>query len=188
MDDFLYKLRNARKKTGYDRNRRNQDNYSPRNDRNKPKGKKPQTLPVGVDHLSAIRRTLEAIAENQKQMMAAERQRRNIEERKSRALEDIVRLMDRQVREDVTPAAADEDRREAPQPRESAAVKANATGSAKPSRAHRERILKIIHGLREKGQTYEGIARHLETQNIPTLSGRGKWRSQTIYRLYKESV
>ncbi len=185
MDDFLYKLRNSRKKTGYDRNRRNQDNYSPRADRSKPKGKKPQNLPVGVDHLSAIRRTLETIAENQKQMLEAELRRRDVEERKARALEDIARLMGRREQDAAQPVS---DRRETPQPREAADADADAPGAARPSRADRERILKIIHGLREKGQTYEGIARHLETQNIPTLSGRGKWRGQTIYRLYKESV
>jgi len=119
MDDFLYKLRNARKKTGYDRNRRGQDNYSPRADRNKGKMKKPpQTVSVGFDHLAAIRRTLEAISENQKQLMDAERLRREIEERKALALEKIAgffgQLKEKPKSQEVAEAIAGETR-EAPQ-------------------------------------------------------------------------
>ena len=187
MDDFLYKLRNAKKKTGYDRNRRSQDNYSQRGDRSKFKGKKPQTVPVGVDHLAAIRRTLETIAENQKQLLEAGDQRRAIEERKIRALEEMARLMGRR---EGDAGGSGQGPREAPRVLEAAATggETDASGRQESPRTDREQILKIIHGLREKGQTYEGIARHLETRNIPTLSGRGKWRSQTIYRLCKESV
>jgi hypothetical protein len=187
MDDFLYKLRNARKKTGYDRNRRGQDSYTPRGDRNKGKMKKPpQTVSVGFDHLAAIRRTLETISENQKQLMDGERLRREIEERKAQALEKIAgfigQLKEKRKSPEVAPEIAEEEQ-EAPQ---TAGDKQEApAGSA---RADRDRVLKIIQGLREEGQTYEHIARHLETRKIPTLSGRGKWRGQTIYRLYKETV
>ncbi len=181
MDDFLYKLRNATKKTGYDRNRRSQDNYSQRGDRNKSRGKKPQTVSVGFDHLAAIRKTLESIAENQKQLMDAEHLRREIEERKALALETIANVIG-QLGERQGPPPANGKEQQAPP------AVGGETEAAVAGRADRDKILKIIHGLREKGQTYEHIARHLETQKIPTLSGRGKWRGQTIYRLYKETV
>ena len=195
MDDFLYKLRNARKKTGYDRNRRSQDNYGPRGDRNKGKMKKPpQTVSVGFDHLAAIRRTLEAISENQKQLMDAERLRREIEERKALALEKIAgffgQLKEKPKSQEVAEAIAEETQEalQTPQETPQAAGEKEAPAATNAARADRDRVLKIIQGLRQKGQTYEHIARHLETQKIPTLSGRGKWRGQTIYRLYKETV
>jgi len=95
MDDFLYKLRNAKNRSGYDRSRRTQDSYPYRTgDRKRPKGKKPPKMSgVSSDHLAAIRKTLETIVENQKQLMDAEGVRREIEERKALALETIARLV-----------------------------------------------------------------------------------------------
>lgn len=175
MDDFLYKLRNA-KKSSHDRSRRNQDSYSYRmGDRKKPKGRKfQQTSSLNSDHLAAIRKTLETIAENQKQQMGTERVRCEIEERKALALEKIAGLVGNLKEKDV--------------PREPADGSREVTKTTLPHRADRDMILKIIHGLRQKGQTYERIAEHLESEGIPTLSGKGKWRGQSIYRLNKETV
>ena len=186
MDDFLYKLRNAKKKTGYDRTRRGQDNYAPHGERNKGRMKKPpQAVSVGFDHLSAIRRALESISQNQKQLLDAERLRREIEERKALALEKIAafigQLKEKRKFPEDTPEIAGK-------AREAAQTAGKEPEAPAAARADRDRVLKIIHGLRQEGQTYEHIARHLETRKIPTLSGRGKWRGQTIYRLYKETV
>lgn len=176
MDDFLYKLRNAKNRSGYDRSRRTQDSYPYRTgDRKRPKGKKPPKMSgVSSDHLAAIRKALETIVENQKQLMDAEGVRREIEERKALALETIARLVGNLKEKNGLQVPADEGR-ETP-------------GTAKSPRAERDKIIKIISGLREKGQTYEHIAKHLENEKIPTLSGKGKWRGQSIYRLYKETV
>ena len=44
-------------------------------------------------------------------------------------------------------------------------------------------LVPMIKSLREQGYSYEKIARHLEENNVPTVSGRGKWRGQAVSKL-----
>ncbi len=44
----------------------------------------------------------------------------------------------------------------------------------------------IILKMRKKYETFDRIAAYLEGQDIPTLSGRGKWHAQTVHRLYED--
>jgi hypothetical protein len=50
----------------------------------------------------------------------------------------------------------------------------------------REEVLAMISDMREKGSTYDQIAKHLETEKIPTFSRKGQWRGQTVHRLYQK--
>ncbi|MBI9082419.1 MAG: hypothetical protein JEZ11_02400 [Desulfobacterales bacterium] len=50
-----------------------------------------------------------------------------------------------------------------------------------------EVALTLIRGMRDQGITYEKIARQLETQGVPTVSGRGKWRGQAVSKLLAEA-
>lgn len=63
--------------------------------------------------------------------------------------------------------------------------KAKKAVSKKASDAAREKAMKIIKAQRKKGLSFEKIARHLESQKIPTFSGKGSWRGQTIHKLLK---
>ncbi len=47
----------------------------------------------------------------------------------------------------------------------------------------REAIMDIIYGMREKGATYDDVAKQLIALEQPTFSGRGEWHAQTIHRL-----
>lgn len=49
-----------------------------------------------------------------------------------------------------------------------------------------EQLLEQILGLREKGFSYEKIAQQLDSEGVPTISGKGKWRGQTVSRLCKQ--
>ena len=55
------------------------------------------------------------------------------------------------------------------------------TGSSKTMQ--RNELQAMIRGLREQGFSYEKIARHLEETQVPTISGRGKWRGQAVSKL-----
>jgi hypothetical protein len=59
--------------------------------------------------------------------------------------------------------------------------------SVKSARAakkeNRQKVLDIITTMRDNGSTYNEIAMHLESQNIPTFSRKGKWHAQTIHRV-----
>ncbi len=54
--------------------------------------------------------------------------------------------------------------------------------------ANRKKILKMIAAMRRKGASYDQIARHLDTRGIPTFSGRGRWRKQTVHKLHQQLV
>ncbi len=47
----------------------------------------------------------------------------------------------------------------------------------------REEVMKIIESMREKGATFDQVAKHLVDINQPTFSGRGEWHAQTVHRL-----
>ena len=44
----------------------------------------------------------------------------------------------------------------------------------------------MIRDMREQGFSYDNIARQLDMKNIPTPSGRGKWRGQAVSKLLKK--
>lgn len=50
----------------------------------------------------------------------------------------------------------------------------------------REEVLTKIYNLRDNGLTYDQIAKQLETEEIPTFSRKGRWRGQTVHRLYQK--
>lgn len=47
----------------------------------------------------------------------------------------------------------------------------------------REELVAMIKGLREEGLSYEKIARHLQENQVATISGRGIWRGQAVSKL-----
>ncbi len=55
------------------------------------------------------------------------------------------------------------------------------------STASKDEVLRTIVEMRENGATFEVIALHLDNENIPTFSNRGKWHAQTIHRLYSQN-
>jgi hypothetical protein len=50
----------------------------------------------------------------------------------------------------------------------------------------RESVLGLIKEMRDKDLSYANIAYELETMGIPTFSGKGKWRGQTVHRLFQQ--
>jgi len=48
-------------------------------------------------------------------------------------------------------------------------------------------IVKLIYGLREKGESYQNILDHLEARGIPTKNKK-KWSKSTIYRILKNPI
>ncbi|MEA2060410.1 MAG: hypothetical protein U9P10_07885 [Thermodesulfobacteriota bacterium] len=47
----------------------------------------------------------------------------------------------------------------------------------------REEVMGTIYTMREKGKTFDEVAKHLVKIGQPTFSGRGEWHAQTIHRL-----
>jgi len=40
--------------------------------------------------------------------------------------------------------------------------------------------------MRDKGASFDKIAKYLDTKGVPTFSGRGKWRKQTVHKLHQQ--
>jgi hypothetical protein len=58
------------------------------------------------------------------------------------------------------------------------------TGKEKLGDDDKPRMLDIIASMRTKGNSWEKIARHMDDQNIPTVSGKGKWRGPAIKKFW----
>ena len=53
---------------------------------------------------------------------------------------------------------------------------------------HKKKVLEIIATQRNKGKTFDQIAEYLKQEDVPTLSGRGKWHAQTVHRVYEDNL
>ena len=189
MNDFLHNLRNAKDKR-FDRNRRPYDNNQyPGVDRANGNYRK-KIMPRNGDLLEAlpaIKKLLEDVSENQKRLAVAE-------ERKAAALERIADHFFKPAPEEMSnedqpmaeTAAAEPDRTDAttadPDRTEAVTAEPDRT-DAQSTAMDREKLVALIRELREKGLSFEKVARELQAQGIPTVSGRGTWRGPLASRL-----
>jgi hypothetical protein len=80
-----------------------------------------------------------------------------------------------------------------PQPAEADAVvkpppeTALAPDTSNPE-ARRQAAFKIIQERRNEGEGFDEIARYLVSADIPTLTGKGQWRAQSVSRLYNQQA
>jgi len=197
MNDFLKSLR-TKEKQKYERNNRkpynnqyngNQYNGNPQykgNEGNYKKG--PGHRSEETDKLMAalgqtvpeIKIVLENIAENQHRLAEAEERRAGAEERKAGAFEALAESIQTIVSKGIPfPVNSGIPYTPSPSPVE-------VEKPTRSSAADRENVLDTIFGMRDQGATYTEIASHLDSESIPTFSGKGKWHAQTIHRLCQE--
>lgn len=182
MDDFLYNVRTGNMRNmdksnrRYDNNRYKSQNRQQGKDRRK--GGYVNYRSLSTDQFAAIKEALGTLAENQGRQTAA--------------LEKIAESLATLVSTGMTTTGS------LPKPEispPSPPVDVDATEHATKSTTENEptsppqtraEMVGLIHQLREEGLSYEKIADIFESKQIATLSGRGKWRGQTIYRLFNE--
>jgi hypothetical protein len=206
MNDFLHSLRSNKDKR-FDRNRRNYDSpgYRP-NDRmnTADKRRKPsyrsqqneqaQAYAAINKLLPTIKTLLETLNDDRKKLIEAE-------ERKAAAMEAIAVFLKQLsgVTGDALPVLesiesfCENDTCEPIQQEQSLVaedagtqdedVKASVAETGDTKALQRDKLTGMILELREQGFSYEKIARHLEENQIPTISGRGKWRGQAVSKL-----
>jgi len=212
MNDFLHSLRTNKDKR-YDKSRRNYDSPSYRqNDRmnNSERRRKNAYRPQQNEQAQAysainkllptIKTLLESQNEDRKKLIVAE-------ERKAVAMESIASLLKQlsggaadalpvlesiesfcendacePVEDETTPVPEDAGLKAVEQQLDAKAEKP-AEEKAAPGAKQKQDLVPMIKSLREQGYSYEKIARHLEENNIPTVSGRGKWRGQAVSKL-----
>ncbi len=194
MNDFLKSLRSNSKDKRYDRNdRQNRRQYGNgnygntsyngnpgyqnpqyKNDRGNGNLKKPYKAAEDGRLAILIEEVLPDIKEIAARIASAGERVAAAEERKAHAMERLAAALQSGLNGNV-PAVGDRNTGNLPDRIE------------KPLNSMpREDVLNIILSMREEGATYGKIADHLEDENIPTFSRKGKWHAQTIHRVCRE--
>jgi len=125
-----------------------------------------------TETLPLLKSLMEGIAADHRLLADAEERRVAVEERKAEASESIAAALQQLM----TAAAAGQ----------MPAIVAGRVDDAppeKPGKKEKERAIQIIADMREDGSTYRQIAARLDSENISTFSGKGKWHAQTIHRI-----
>jgi hypothetical protein len=173
MDDFLHNLRNPNKKR-YDRNKP-YDNQYRSNDRFSG-NRKPvpqQRKQTDSDQMPAIKRLMENILDQQRRLVESNERMARAADRQAEALESIARHFKQPpVEQDfAAPRTALSE----------TSVEETAPADKNDPRRAAETI---IRQQRDLGHGFEQIAQTLNARGIPTVSGKGQWRAQSVSRLF----
>jgi hypothetical protein len=199
MDDFLHNLRTGKNKP-YDRNRKQFDNNGYKNPErqgvNDNRRKEPFQRAPAVDHFPAIKTILGDISEGQRRLAEIFERRVSAEERMASALEIIASGFLNKNSEFIPPSSQPPIASDSPVNPElietESFLHAETSSAMSPDEifsdinntgTDRKNILDMIVAMRKEQMSYEKIARMLETQGIPTFSGKGAWHSQTVSKL-----
>lgn len=193
MDDFLHNLRSGKLKQP-DRGRRDYTDYKGPQRRSTTERRKPDYYAkVTGENFALVKGSLDILAGNQKRIADAMAVREKTEARIADALETIASIMGRHVGDQDVMSQRSEPAE--PEPDK------DAMGSLVPSEVVDDRpgidtsnemlsdedkpkLLDIIAAMRTEGDSWEKIARHMDDQSIPTVTGKGKWRGTAIKKFW----
>ena len=203
MNDFLQSIRNGnfskdnRPRYNQQKPRRNYDNgngnYN-RGNTNERKFRNKNESSLNDETLKSIKNALESIALNQTSAIEIAARRAEAEERKAAAFEfiasnfgDFTPAQPEKV-ETVATIVKSEIERVHEEPEEILAEKAPLKSyeifkNTPSNEMNKDEVLSMILSMRNDGSTYNEIASHLVSLDLPTFSGRGQWHAQTIHRL-----
>jgi len=198
MNDFLKSLRSNNKEKRYDRNDRNErpnrrqhgngnsaygGNPQYKNDRSNGNLRKPHRpfednkLSILLeDALPEIKEAVSRLVNASERLLVAEERKANAMERISNSLQELLL--------GGSPLAVLPN--EPPGNGATSVAKSYDNAQKSINNMTREAVIDIILTMREEGATYGKIADHLEAENIPTFSRKGKWHAQTIHRVCRE--
>jgi hypothetical protein len=203
MNDFLHQLRTGSHKR-FEKGRRNFDGNTYRgNERGNTRDRKtvPKKRPMDVEQLQAIRSILQSLTDTYK--AAAEREALAAE-RQAVALESIAKHL-KKLAPSIpfdAPMVGEPGPETPPRAGVASAVEEPDTGMVKVPTAEdggtgsegtetaealgidRGDLLAVIRERKEAGDSFTEIARHLNAKHIPTVTGKGTWRAQSVSRLY----
>ncbi len=188
MDDFLHNLRSGKLKQP-DRGRRDYTDYKGPQRRAGSERRKPDYYAkVTSENFALVKDSLDILAENQKRIGDAMMARNKTEARIADALEAIATMMGRHWGYETNLAQRSEPDRDAMDGFVPPVAMDNRAGigtSSQPLGDEEEpELLGIIAAMRAEGESWEKIARHMDTQNIPTVSGKGKWRGSAVKKVW----
>jgi DNA-binding transcriptional MerR regulator len=191
MDDFLHNLRMSKDRR-FDRGRRPHDNqnYRKRHGQDNRKGnyrKAPnvdRTAALISEAMPGIKAKMDELVEQQKRLAQAGERQAQAEERKAQAMEKIANAL---IQSGAT-ALTDESPDQAMEMPALSLVETSSPGddvkNEKASNA--DTLIDQIQAMRANGLSYSKIAEDLNAQNMPTTSGRGKWRGPMVSKICRE--
>ena len=193
MDDFLHNLRSGKLKQP-DRGRRDYTDYKGPQ-RRAAGGERRRTdyyTKVTSENFALVKDSLDGLAENQHRIAVALEANAKTNTRIADALEAIVLAVQhrwdaperRQEPGGPSPAAPVE---ATPEPDTTARVpEADNTPAdgLNSGRSDGDTLIDTIAAMRAKDDSWEKIARYLADQQIPTVSGKGKWRGVAVKKYW----
>jgi hypothetical protein len=193
MDDFLHNLRSGKLKQA-DRGRRDYTDYKgPQRRASNERRRTDYYAKVTNENFALIKETLDVLADSQKRIVDVLVERKKTEARIAGALETIATLIARHLGvEEVIPehktAAVVEDEGGMDVPILTAEPADNRPDDEDISAEDQPDLIEIIANMRDEGDSWEKIARYFDEQEIPTLSGKGKWRGPAIKKFWEASA
>lgn len=193
MDDFLHNLRSGKLKQA-DRGRRDYTDYKgPQRRASNERRRTDYYTKVTNENFALIKETLDVLTDSQKRIVDVLVERKITEARIAGALETIATMIARHLGvEEVAPQpkAADvvEDEGGMDAPILTAEPVDNRPDDEDISAEDQPDLIEIIASMRDEGDSWEKIARYVDEQKIPTLSGKGKWRGPAIKKFWEASA
>ena len=193
MDDFLHNLRSGKLKQP-DRGRRDYTDYKGPQRRAGSERRKPDYYAkVTSENFALVKGSLDLLSENQKRIADAMAHSKKTDSRMAQALETIATILGRHWGYESDLAQHHE------------SMEAEPTGNTTDSLVSTEvvddvadigidggplrdedkpKMINLITAKRSEGDSWEKIARHMDEHNIPTVSGKGKWRGPAIKKFW----
>jgi hypothetical protein len=192
MDDFLHNLRSGKLKQP-DRGRRDYTDYKgPQRRAGSERRRTDYYTKVTSENFALVKDSLDGLAENQHRIADALAANAKTNARIADALETIVLALQHhwgapgrsQEPEPRSPAAAVETAPESNTAAGAPEADSPAKGSL-PDDSDGDPLLDTIAAMRSRGDSWEKIARHLADRQIPTVSGKGKWRGVAVKKYWE---
>ena len=189
MDDFLHNLRQGQKKhqsrgrRGYDKTQAKGRSYPAR-----------ETVPAPgnlrgdqTKQVKKISESLESVADNQHLQIALDERIAVAQEKQALAMEALSGALT-QLIDSVSTIMTSVAEGAPPAVRQQKTLRPYALPPDidELTALSRDEIKAMISELRDTGLSYEKIANKLNDRKIRTITGRGIWRGQTVYRLFLE--
>lgn len=196
MDDFLHNLRSGKLKQP-DRGRGGYTDYKGPQRRAGNERRKPDYYAkVTSENFALVKDSLDVLTNHQKRIADEMAARKKIDARIADALETIAAMLGRHWGYEKDPLQDSQPDEVVPEPDEDARDGIVAgevvdrfadidTGNQKISNEDKPRLLNIITAMRAEGDSWEKIARHMDQRDIPTVSGKGKWRGPAIKKFWE---
>ncbi len=188
MSDFLHNLRSGK----FKQNERSGRSYKdPQHRRSQWRGdtdgrKSPHH--ASNDIVLELNKALKDIAASHRRFADAYESKVRADERRAAAMESIAKFIKQRFGSGSESLEEDreEDRAGSESKSEPGTPAIHAEQTLKTTDFDRKNLPNHILELRKDGMSFEKIAQHLESNGVPTLSGRGTWRGPAISKLCKE--